>query len=171
MLFDSFHLYLLALKHLVDEFVELFPMQVYRFYNHLFFWCGEQRPGHFNLLIQILATVSPRCEDLLPRRTTCMCRRFSSLSAGKTERIKRSMNASLPIFTNQVFNLQKYDIYLDFSHIISNSLVFKDCNAGRAKFIFHPPRGNVSKSIPTSSCADEKNGSPGTIKMGVSTLE
>lgn len=58
------------------------------------------------------------------------------------------MNASLPIFTNQVYNLQKYDIYLDFSHIISNSLVFKACNAGRAKFIFSHHEGKRVKINP-----------------------
>ena len=53
-----------------------------------------------------------------------------------------------PFLPIKFFNLQKYDIYLDFSHIISNSLVFKACNAGRAKFIFSHHEGKRVKINP-----------------------
>ena len=49
--------------------------------------------------IQILATVLPQCERLLPLRTTWMCLRFSKASAGNTERMKHKNNASLSIYS------------------------------------------------------------------------
>ena len=47
--------------------------------------------------IHIFATVFPRCDRLLPRRTTCICRLFSLESAGNTERMKHNRKASFPI--------------------------------------------------------------------------